>query len=75
MTPISLTAGVSAREPCWTEAVAVGDKAFITEAEKGTAYRQRMERYPVAGSAGEKVWAIRDATIPCKPNSGEESMI
>jgi len=70
-----LAAGVPVREPCWAEAVAVGDETFIAEAEHSTPYRQSMERYEVAGPAGEKAWAVRETTIPYNADSDEKSAL
>jgi len=70
-----LAGGVPAREPCWTEAVAVGDEPFVAKAEQSTPYRQSMERYEVTGPTGEKAWAVRETTIPYKADSDEESAL
>jgi hypothetical protein len=59
-----LAVGCFVREPCWTEAVAVGDEAFIVAAEHSTTYRQSLERYEVEDATGAKAWAVREAPSP-----------
>lgn len=70
-----LAMGRPVREPNWTEAVAVGDKAFVTAAEQSCTYRQHMDRYEVRSPTGEKAWAVRDAAIPYSPDSDAESAV
>jgi putative transposase len=48
------------RQACWTEAVAIGDRAFIDEAERAVTYRQSMERIEVRSFGSERAWIVRE---------------
>ncbi len=67
-----LAAGRCVREPCWTEAVAVGSEEFIDATEQTVGYRRHMERYEVEIQPGEKAWAVRESTSPYTANSCAE---
>jgi len=60
------------REPCWTEAVAIGSDAFLDAAELTTPYRQRMQRYQVLSPTGDKAWAIREPGVSYGADSVRE---
>ncbi len=68
-----LVARDSVREPCWTEAVAVGSEEFVTAAVNTTAYRRHMECYEVHSPAGEKAWAVRETNDSYSPDSSPKS--
>ena len=70
-----LSAGKLVRESSWTEAVAIGNEEFIAAAEQSVAYRQRMERYEVTSSTGERAWAVRETACRYRGNSETESPI
>ena len=61
------------REPCWTEAVAVGSEQFVDAAERTTSYRRHMERYEVQGPAGERAWAVREPCVSYGADSKSKS--
>lgn len=65
-----LAAGNVVREPCWTEAVAVGSENFVDSAVETTTYRQRMNRYEIPGPAGETTWAVREPEAPYSADFG-----
>ena len=65
-----LGAGNIVREPCWTEAVAVGSEPFVDAAEQTTAYRRRMERYEITDPMGKTTWAVREASGAYGVDSG-----
>ena len=46
------------REPCWTEALAVGSKEFIEEAER--LYPQRRFLYPEEIDEGSDIWCVKE---------------
>ena len=58
-----LDAGRFVREPWWTEAVAVGDRAFLDDVEQTVTYRQQLERYEVASPGNRKTWAVREPSM------------
>jgi hypothetical protein len=68
-----LSAGERMREPCWTEAVAVGSEDFVDAAETTTAYRRHMQRYEVTNPAGDKAWAVRDPDVSYRADSRTKS--
>jgi len=47
-----------AREPWWTESIAVGDKKFIQRVKEQTRHRRRLETTEAAAA----VWAVREAS-------------
>ena len=49
------------REPCWTEAVAVGEADFVEAAEKACSYRQSKEITQIELPGQESVWTVREA--------------
>lgn len=57
-----LLAGAMTREPCWTEAVAIGSDEFVDRAEQTTPYRRGLERYEVTSPTGEHAWALRESS-------------
>jgi putative transposase len=61
------------RQPCWTEAVAVGDSDFVNEAQNTTAYRRQMQQYKVSSPIGDDIWAVREPVNPYTPDSGQKS--
>ena len=68
-----LNQGPSVREPCWTEAVAIGDREFVEEAEGMCSYRQSMEKYEIPGPGADGAWVIQESAEPYGPASGEKS--
>ncbi len=52
-----LVAGTT-REPCWTDAVAVGSAEFVDAAKETTAYRRHMQSYEVEHDACPNTWAV-----------------
>ena len=70
-----LSAARMVREPCWTEAVAVGSDEFVEMAEKTTGYRRNMERYEVTSPTGERAWAVREAGESYSADSEQESTV
>ncbi len=69
-----LAAGNIVREPCWTEAVAVGSENFVDDAAATTAYRRRMERYEIS-SDGDTTWAVREPEAAYNTDSYPKSAI
>ena len=49
--------GQMAREPRWTESIAVGSRAFVEEIAQTMTHRRQLEYQPT----GEGAWALRDA--------------
>ena len=70
-----LADGRREREDCWTEAVAIGDEAFVLEAEQGTPYRQSMERYELGDEDGSSTWVVRERRTPYTVDLPQESAI
>lgn len=70
-----LAAQDTVREPCWTEAVAVGSAEFVDAAVRTTAYRRHMERYEVIGTAGDRAWAVREPGISYGTDSNPKSAL
>lgn len=62
------------REPCWTDAVAVGSEEFVDAAVKTTTYRRHMDRYEVCGQSGNKTWAVRESSVSFDANTAPESI-
>ncbi len=63
------------REPCWTEAVAVGGAEFVDATVRTTSYRRHMERYEVHGPAGGKAWAVREPGVSYSTDFNPKSAI
>ena len=60
-----------AREPHWTESIAVGSRAFVESIAKGLTHRQQLDYAPV----GESVWVLReDPALPAWDSSLEARM-
>jgi putative transposase len=49
-----------AREPCWTESIAVGSAEFVGQVEAQTSWRRRFEREEITPGA----WALREESKP-----------
>lgn len=47
------------REPCWTEAIAVGSKDYVEEAQARCTYRRRTDLYTIA-SEDDAGWILRE---------------
>jgi hypothetical protein len=45
-----------ARQPQWTESIAVGSRAFVEAMAQNVSHRQHLEFSPV----GENAWALRE---------------
>jgi hypothetical protein len=50
------------REAAWTEALAVGDRAFAKRGATNTRNRSRFDYASI--SAGQDAWAVREGTAP-----------
>ena len=48
--------GMMAREPQWTESIAVGSRAFVEEIAQTITHRQHLDYWPTGGGA----WALRE---------------
>jgi putative transposase len=60
-----------AREPHWTESIAVGSRAFVESIAQTVTHRQRLNYSAV----GERVWVLReDLLLPARVNSLEARM-
>ena len=57
-----------AREPQWTESIAVGSQAFVEAIGQAVQCRQWLEY----SSVGDDVWVLRDSLVP--PQSLETRM-
>ncbi len=68
-----LAAGNTVREPCWTEAVAVGSEVFVDAAVRTTAYRRHMECYEVNDLSGDKAWAVYEPGVSYGTDSNAKS--
>lgn len=64
-----------AREPHWTEGLAVGSEQFVQNAESTYGRRRRhFSREPASGHTdGERAWVIRETPPPYKADSATES--
>jgi hypothetical protein len=70
-----LAAQDTVREPCWTDAVAVGSEEFVAAAVRTTAYRRHMELYEVRSPAGDKAWAVREPGVSYATDSNPKSAL
>ena len=60
-----------AREPHWTESIAVGSRAFVESIAQTVTHRQRLD-YSTVGESG---WVLReDLLLPARVNSLEARM-
>lgn len=71
--PDRQAAGELVREPCWTEAVAVGEEPFVERVEQSVTYRQQMERYEVVTAGGGRAWAVQETADPYSVDFPAES--
>ncbi len=53
-----LAARSPVREPCWTEAVAVGSEGFVDAAVRTTSYRRHMQCYAIHSDSIDNAWAV-----------------
>ena len=67
--------GELSRRPHWTEAVAVGGKEFVAQAEKENTYRRRFTQYSVREEGQPGAWVIKEANSSYSVDSGEESTL
>jgi hypothetical protein len=66
-----LAKDLMAREPQWTESIAVGSRAFVEAIAKSVTYRQRL----TYSTVGESAWALReDPRLPVQNCSLEAEM-
>ena len=56
------------REPCWTEALAVGSREFVEEVEPQIATRREMEIVE-----SEPGWILRETSMPYRSKTGLEN--
>jgi len=59
-----------AREPQWTESIAVGSQAFVEAIGQTVRCRQRLESSPI----GDNVWVLRDLPLPAPSRTLEARM-
>ena len=62
--------GRLARDPCWSESIAVGDEAFVAKVEGETWNRSKLERS--ATQAGR--WTLRETGMPYTVHSTEDAL-
>ena len=55
-----LDKGTVDRQPCWTEAVAIGDEDFVETADRSCSYRRSMEKREVQIDGQDMAWLIRE---------------
>jgi hypothetical protein len=60
-----LAKDVLAREPQWTEGIAVGSRAFVEAIGQAVRRRQQLTSTPV----GENAWMLREGTLPLIRNT------
>lgn len=65
--------GELSRRPYWTEAVAVGEKEFVAQAEKKNSYRRRFTQYSVTEAGQPSAWAIKEGSSSYMADSETES--
>lgn len=68
-----LDQGRLSKQPCWTEAVAIGSEEFVHEARKSCSYRRSMESCQVQLSGGESAWLMRESRASYSAVSPSES--
>ena len=68
-----LDQGPSVSEPCWTEAIAIGDHDFVEEAEGMCSYRQSVEKYEIPGPGNDGAWLLQEQAEPYSTVSAEKS--
>ena len=59
-----------AREPQWTESIAVGSRTFVEGIGQKVRCRQRLESSPI----GDHVWVLRDLPLPAASRTLEARM-
>ena len=70
-----LSGAFRGREACWTECVAIGDRAFVDEAEKTVAYRRSMHRTELERSDGQSTWAVREPSAGYMAGSASKTEV
>ncbi len=58
-----LSKDLMAREPQWTESIAVGSRAFVEAIGQSVTHRQRL----TYSTVGESVWTLREGSVPGAP--------
>ena len=56
-----------AREPAWTESLAVGDRAFVEQVARSMKGRRRFGYAPMV--ADRYAWSVRDGGVAYSPVS------
>jgi hypothetical protein len=67
--------GELSRRPHWTEAVAVGGREFVAQAEKENTYRRRFTQYSVRDEGQPSAWVLKEASSSYSVDSEAKSTL
>jgi len=63
------------RQDYWTEAVAIGSKAFVAQAEEEHTHRRQFLEYSVSQEGQPSAWAIKEEPSSYSVDSGRKSAL
>ena len=69
----NLEQGKIAREPEWSESIAVGNREFVERVRGHVRHRQQLEANQVDGHSD--LWTLREATVPYSLDLDTESSL